>query len=190
MTASKKVLAVDASRMSAERTGIENYLHPLLPHLCRAWALLDTGQHEVKVFATAPAVAAHVFPAPEVLPGGGRGWTQLRLRSALRRIGASVFFNPIPVLPVTGGLPCPLVVLAAPTAALADPGFARRLRLPGHARGAGRGVPGNRPQMRRGARGRQPRCLPPGRRRGRPAAARHPRSAAARGGNGAAAQEL
>lgn len=110
MTASKKVLAVDASRMSAERTGIENYLHHLLPHLCRAWALLDTGQHEVKVFATAPAVAAHVFPAPEVLPGGGRGWTQLRLRSALRRIGASVFFNPIPVLPVTGGLPCPAVV--------------------------------------------------------------------------------
>ena len=110
MTARKRLLAVDASRMSAQRTGIENYLHHLLPHLCRAWSLVEPGEAEVKVFAPNPAVAAHVFPAPEVVPGGGRGWTQLRLRPALRRMGASVLFNPIPVLPLIGGLPCPAVV--------------------------------------------------------------------------------
>jgi glycosyltransferase involved in cell wall biosynthesis len=110
MTARKHVLAVDATRMSSQRTGIENYLHHLLPHLCRDWSLLDPGEAEVKIFAADPAVAAHVIPPPEVVPGGGRGWTQLRLTSALRRASASVFFNPIPVLPMIGRLPCPAVV--------------------------------------------------------------------------------
>jgi glycosyltransferase involved in cell wall biosynthesis len=110
MTAKKRVLAVDASRMSIQRTGIENYLHHLLPHLCQAWSRLEQGESEVKVFATDAAVAAHVFPPPDIVPGGGRGWTQLRLRPALQRTRASVFFNPIPVLPVVGGLPCPAVV--------------------------------------------------------------------------------
>jgi glycosyltransferase involved in cell wall biosynthesis len=110
MTARKHVLAVDASRMSLQRTGIENYVHHLLPHLCRSWSLLHPGEAEVKIFATDPAVAAHVSPAPEVIPGGGRGWTQLRLTPALRRARASVFFNPIPILPLVGALPCPAVV--------------------------------------------------------------------------------
>lgn len=110
MTSRKRLLAVDASRMSAQRTGIENYLHHLLPHLCRAWSLSGSDAPEVKIFATDPAVAAHVHPAPDVVPGGGRGWTQLRLGPALRRVGASIFFNPIPVLPLFGGLPCPAVV--------------------------------------------------------------------------------
>src|SRR4030081_3878520 len=95
--------------MSAQRTGIENYLHHLLPHLCRAWTAV-AGEGTVAVFAADRTVVSHVQPQPRLLPGGGRGWTQLRLGAALRAARASVFFNPIPILPLRGGLPCPAVV--------------------------------------------------------------------------------
>ena len=95
--------------MAAQRTGIENFLHHLLPHLCRAWAALP-GERAVAVFAADPEVVAGVEPRPQILAGGGRGWTQLRLGGALRASGASVFFNPIPILPVAGALSCPAVV--------------------------------------------------------------------------------
>jgi glycosyltransferase involved in cell wall biosynthesis len=95
--------------MSPQRTGIENYLHHLLPHLCRAWVAPPI-DGEVAVFAPDPELVAHVEPRPQHLPGGGRGWTQLRLAAALRAAGATVFFNPIPILPLAGGLPCPAVV--------------------------------------------------------------------------------
>ena len=93
--------------MSEARTGIENYLHHLLPGLAARWRALGG---EVVVFAANPAVVAHVDPPVRVLPGGGRGWTQLRLPGALRAAGVDVYFTPIPVLPLLLPLPCPSVV--------------------------------------------------------------------------------
>jgi glycosyltransferase involved in cell wall biosynthesis len=95
--------------MSAQRTGIENYLHHLLPHLNQAWSALP-GERTVAVFTADPTLVDHLEPPARVLRGGGRGWTQLRLAPALRDSAASVFFNPIPILPMAGGLPCPAVV--------------------------------------------------------------------------------
>jgi glycosyltransferase involved in cell wall biosynthesis len=45
-----------------------------------------------------------------VATAGGRGWTQLRLAGSLRRSGAEVLFNPIPILPLLARLSCPAVV--------------------------------------------------------------------------------
>jgi glycosyltransferase involved in cell wall biosynthesis len=93
--------------MAGPRTGIENYLHHLLPGLVREWR---SGGGEVVVFAPDPAVAAHVSPPVQVVPGGGRGWTQLRLPGAASRAGVDVYFSPIPVLPLLFPMPCPAVV--------------------------------------------------------------------------------
>jgi glycosyltransferase involved in cell wall biosynthesis len=93
--------------MSTARTGIENYVHHLLPGLVSAWR---EGGGEVVVFSADPAVADHVQPPVTVLPGGGRGWTQARLPAQVRRAGADVYFSPIPVLPVLAPMPCPAVV--------------------------------------------------------------------------------
>ncbi|MFN2464831.1 MAG: glycosyltransferase family 4 protein [Candidatus Dormibacteria bacterium] len=100
-------LGLDASRMSAARTGIENYFHQLLPRLVAEWRK-EGG--EVVVFASDPAVAAHVEPPVRVVTGGGAGWTQVRLPAELRRAGVDVYFNPIPVLPLLLPMPCPAVV--------------------------------------------------------------------------------
>ena len=62
------------------------------------------------VFSANPYIAAHVEPNVRVLPGGGRGWTQVRLAGALRRAGVDVYFSPIPVLPLLAPMPCPAVV--------------------------------------------------------------------------------
>ena len=95
--------------MSAQRAGIDNYLHQLLPHLCEAWTVLP-GDRVVTVFAADADLLPGVNPPPRIAPGGGRGWTQLRLVPGPRRADASVFFNPIPILPLVGALPCPAVV--------------------------------------------------------------------------------
>ena len=93
--------------MAETRTGIENYLHHLLPGLVRSWR---AGGGEVLVFARSEAVVAHIEPPVAVFPGGGRGWTQVRLPAAARRAGANVYFSPIPVLPLLRRMPCPSVV--------------------------------------------------------------------------------
>jgi glycosyltransferase involved in cell wall biosynthesis len=103
----KPLLAIDASRLSAARTGIENYFHHLLPGLVSAWRAHGG---EVVVFAANPGVADHVQPPVTVLPGGGRGWTQIRLPGQLKAAGVDVYFTPIPVLPMFLRLPCPAVV--------------------------------------------------------------------------------
>jgi glycosyltransferase involved in cell wall biosynthesis len=104
---SAPLLGIDASRVSADRAGIDNYLHHLLPGLVAAWR---KGGGDVVVFAADPAVASHVDPPVTVVPGGGRGWTQARLPLEVRRLGVSVYFSPIPVLPVLVPLSCPAVV--------------------------------------------------------------------------------
>jgi glycosyltransferase involved in cell wall biosynthesis len=109
-TTLKRVLAIDASRMAFDRSGIENYLHHLLPHLIRAWTSAGVVGRSVRVFGSRPDVVAHLRPPLEVTPGGGPGWTQLRLAPVLRKLEASVYFSPIPILPLAGGLPCPAVV--------------------------------------------------------------------------------
>lgn len=101
------VLGIDASRVSTARAGIDNYLHHLLPGVVGAWR---GHGGEVVVFSPDPAVAAHVHPGVDVLPGGGRGWTQVRLPGAARRAGLDVYFTPIPVLPVLRPMPCASVV--------------------------------------------------------------------------------
>lgn len=101
------MLGIDASRLSVARTGIENYVHHLLPGLVSAWR---ANGGEVVVFAANPGVADHVAPPVTVLPGGGRGWTQLRLPGRLKAAGIDVYFTPIPVLPMFLPLPCPAVV--------------------------------------------------------------------------------
>lgn len=93
--------------MSTARTGIENYLHHLLPGLVAAWR---SGGGEVVVFAADTAVVAHIEPAVRVEAAGGRGWTQARLPLRARRLGLDVYFSPIPVLPVLAGVGCPSVV--------------------------------------------------------------------------------
>ena len=45
-----------------------------------------------------------------MIPGGGRGWTQLALPDALRKADAAVYFSPIPILPLVRRMPCPAVV--------------------------------------------------------------------------------
>ena len=99
--------------MARQRTGIENYLHHVLPGIVRLW----TGGQEpavragvVKVFARDLALADHVQPRPEVIASATRGWTQLALPDALRKAGAAVYFSPIPILPVLRRMPCPAVV--------------------------------------------------------------------------------
>ena len=106
------MLAIDAVRMEERRTGIENYLHHLLPGIVRAWSEGGEGVDPgvVKVFARSPEYASHVRPRPEVIVQDGRRWTQSRLHGALQAAGASVYFSPIPILPVIAGLPCPAVV--------------------------------------------------------------------------------
>jgi glycosyltransferase involved in cell wall biosynthesis len=101
------LLGIDASRVSRSRAGIDNYVHHILPGLARIWR---AGGGEVLVFSADPAVAAHIEPPVRVLPGGGRGWTQLRLARAVRRAGIDVYFTPIPVLPVLASMPCATVV--------------------------------------------------------------------------------
>jgi len=98
-------LAVDATTLGPARTGIENFVHHLLPPLAAAWA-----PGELLLFARHPELVAHAGPSPRVAPGGGRLWTQFRLAPALRRQRAAVFFNPIPILPLVMPLPCPAVV--------------------------------------------------------------------------------
>ena len=93
--------------MSDARTGIENYLHHLLPGLVRAWR---SAGGEVVVFGPNKGVVAHLDSNVDVLPGGGRGWTQARLAGAARRAGIDVYFTPIPVLPMLAKMPCPSVV--------------------------------------------------------------------------------
>jgi glycosyltransferase involved in cell wall biosynthesis len=112
MNSTGPVLAVDAVRMEERRTGIENYLHHLLPGIVRAWAAGGDGvpPGTVTVFARSPDYATHVSPRPQVVVQEGRGWTQSRLRGALRAADAAVYFTPIPILPVISGLPCPAVV--------------------------------------------------------------------------------
>lgn len=95
--------------MRAERTGIEGYLHNLLPELCNAWRG-GSGDRSVTVFARSEEVVAHVTPRPTVVSGGGRGWTQLRLPAALRRNHVAIYFTPIPILPLFLPLPCAAVV--------------------------------------------------------------------------------
>lgn len=101
------LLGIDASRMSAARAGIDNYLHHLLPGLVGAWR---AGGGEVVVFAADESVVAHVEPRVEVVRAGGRGWTQARLPVQARKRGLDVYFSPIPVLPMVVGMPCPAVV--------------------------------------------------------------------------------
>jgi glycosyltransferase involved in cell wall biosynthesis len=99
--------------MARRRTGIENYLHHVLPGVCREWSA-PTNRNAVpgavKVFARDPAFADHVEPRPEVIATAPRGWTQLALAPALARIGASAYFSPIPILPLVRRMPCPAVV--------------------------------------------------------------------------------
>jgi glycosyltransferase involved in cell wall biosynthesis len=101
------LLGIDAARMSTARTGIENYLHHLLPGLVASWRAAGG---EVVVFATDTAVVAHIQPPVQVDAGGGPGWTQARLPVRARRLGLDVYFSPIPVLPVLAGVGCPCVV--------------------------------------------------------------------------------
>ena len=101
------LLGIDASRMAAARTGIENYLHHLLPGLVAEWR---AGGGDAVVFASDPAVAAHVAPPVRVVRGGGRGWTQVRLPAAAGREGIGIYFSPIPVLPMLRVMPCPAVL--------------------------------------------------------------------------------
>lgn len=103
----RPLLGIDASRVSTARAGIDNYVHHLLPGLVRNWRAKGG---EVVIFSPDPTVAAHVDPPVRVIPGGGRGWTQLRLRGAARRAGLDVYFSPIPVLPIFGRMPCAAVV--------------------------------------------------------------------------------
>ena len=71
--ASKRVLAIDASRMAVDRCGIENYLHQLLPHLALAWSSSAVGGRAVRVFGSHLDVVAHVQPPLQVTPGGRTG---------------------------------------------------------------------------------------------------------------------
>jgi glycosyltransferase involved in cell wall biosynthesis len=103
-------LAIDGSRLSLQRTGIENYFHHLLPHMTRMWAEGADPARSVIVFGRHPEVVAHIDDPPRVLSGGGPGWTQVRLPLALRRARAAVYFSPIPILPVLVPMPCPAVV--------------------------------------------------------------------------------
>jgi len=93
--------------MSEARTGIENYLHHLLPGLVREWR---EGGGEVLVFAAHDGAVSHVQPPVRVVAGGGRGWTQARLPGAARRAGIDVYFSPIPILPLGPPMPCPCVI--------------------------------------------------------------------------------
>jgi glycosyltransferase involved in cell wall biosynthesis len=99
------LLAVDATQLKDQRAGIDNFIYHVLPRLSLLW-----GPESVEVFARNEESQRHLQPAPRIVAGGGRGWTQLRLAGALRRAKADVFFNPIPVLPLLGSLPCPAVV--------------------------------------------------------------------------------
>jgi glycosyltransferase involved in cell wall biosynthesis len=101
------LLGIDASRMSATRAGIDNYLHHLLPGLVGAWR---ASGGEVVVFAADESVVAHVEPPVDVVPAGGLGWTQARLPVQARKRGLDVYFSPLPVLPMVIGMPCPAVV--------------------------------------------------------------------------------
>jgi glycosyltransferase involved in cell wall biosynthesis len=99
--------------MARQRTGIENYLHHVLPGIVKRWTdppepLTTPGQ--VKVFARDLAFADHVEPRPEVIASATRGWIQLALPDALRKADAAVYFSPIPILPVLRRMPCPAVV--------------------------------------------------------------------------------
>jgi alpha-1,3-rhamnosyl/mannosyltransferase len=152
------VLAIDASRMSGARAGIDNYLFHLLPRLVAGWQALPPGGGARRVWIFTPpaaeqggfvagvaprrsaagaqrdsatgdprdsaaaagaerdstsgdpraAAGAAVLPPPDLRPGGGPGWTQLRLPLACR--GAAVYFSPIPILPLLLPMPCPAVV--------------------------------------------------------------------------------
>jgi glycosyltransferase involved in cell wall biosynthesis len=110
---SHPVLAVDATRMARQRTGIENFLHHVLPGLVQGWtspADHAVGPGRVKVFARDPTIADHVEPRPDVVGSATRGWTQVALPDALRKAGADVYFSPIPILPMVRRMPCPAVV--------------------------------------------------------------------------------
>ncbi|HEV3233320.1 MAG TPA: glycosyltransferase family 1 protein [Candidatus Dormibacteraeota bacterium] len=110
---SERVLAIDATRMARERTGIENYLHHILPGIVKGWsapAQPGVAHGTVKVFARYPTFADDVDPRPDVIASAARGWTQLALPGALRKAGASVYFSPIPILPMFRQMPCPAVV--------------------------------------------------------------------------------
>lgn len=109
---SAPVLAVDATRMASDRTGIETYLHHVLPGVSAAWRAPADGLRPgvVKVFARDPAYASHVRPRPDVVVSAPRGWTQVALAPALRRVGADVYFSPIPILSLVRPMPCPAVI--------------------------------------------------------------------------------
>ena len=105
MNPSAPILAIDATRLGPARTGIENFIHQLLPPLVARW-----GAQGSVAFASDPSLLGHVDPAPRIVPGGGRLWTQARLPGALRRSSAAIFYNPIPIVPLLAPLPCPAVV--------------------------------------------------------------------------------
>jgi glycosyltransferase involved in cell wall biosynthesis len=105
-------LAIDASRLAGERTGIENFIYHLLPRLAAGWQSGDADSDRcVTVFASRAGTLLPPLPdAVRIRGGGGPGWTQLKLPIALAGGHADVLFMPIPILPLLAPIPCPAVV--------------------------------------------------------------------------------